>query len=500
MKFVRRPDLTSETRLYIAIMAYLQCGLYGTITKLGNKYNVSRKFVYQQLWALQVFMNAQLNPLPVMDHELWHADPERLVKQLILLLRLEGKCSLQSISNILAALGLTPHSVGMISQCLSAYAQVLPSTLSSEPVQFVLFLSDELFANGRPILITVEPRSAAILRLELADDRSAESWQAHWIEIERNQFYSLGLVSDRGAGLSAGFESLHPDLPHQFDLFHDLRDLSRAMLVKLETLAYQAIDQEYRAWAKLDSARSERVINARIEAYENAVKTSQEAMTRYDDARILFDWLQQTLQVFDAGGRPKTVEQVRLEIQAILDMLAAYPVESLQEAVKDLKNHLDSLLTYFDRAQTVCQQLQTQVTDPQVLQALCLAWQWEQQVHQAASAARKRHCQHERDFWRAYAEGRLDDESADSQALQKQVFEQLDTIVRASSLVEMVNSLIRPYLNTCKGQITQEMLALIMFYHNHRPFNGGKRKGQAPIEILTGKPLEKQWLNLLVAA
>src|SRR6266446_4844361 len=49
----------------------------------------------------------------------------------------------------------------------------------------------------------------------------------------------------------------------------------------------------------------------------------------------------------------------------------------------------------------------------------------------------------------------------------------------------MVNSFIRPYLNSCQGQITQETLNLIMFYHNHRRYKGGKRKGKAPIELLT---------------
>jgi hypothetical protein len=39
-----------------------------------------------------------------------------------------------------------------------------------------------------------------------------------------------------------------------------------------------------------------------------------------------------------------------------------------------------------------------------------------------------------------------------------------------------------------------------MFYHNHRKFNDGKRKQQAPVEILTGKPLEEHWLDLLIAA
>lgn len=58
--------------------------------------------------------------------------------------------------------------------------------------------------------------------------------------------------------------------------------------------------------------------------------------------------------------------------------------------------------------------------------------------------------------------------------LQALVFEKLDAIVHASSLVELVNAFIRPSLNSSKGQITQETFNLIMLYHNHRRYKSGK--------------------------
>ena len=68
------------------------------------------------------------------------------------------------------------------------------------------------------------------------------------------------------------------------------------------------------------------------------------------------------------------------------------------------------------------------------------------------------------------------------------MFDKLDTIVRASSLVAMVHSLIRPSLHSGTGQSTQATFNLLMFYHNHRRDKSGKRQGQAPIALLTGKP------------
>jgi hypothetical protein len=37
-----------------------------------------------------------------------------------------------------------------------------------------------------------------------------------------------------------------------------------------------------------------------------------------------------------------------------------------------------------------------------------------------------------------------------------------------------------------------------MFYHNHRRYKAGKRKGKMPMEIFTGKKQENDWIELLL--
>jgi hypothetical protein len=122
-----------------------------------------------------------------------------------------------------------------------------------------------------------------------------------------------------------------------------------------------------------------------------------------------------------------------------------------------------------------------------------LAWHHDHFVYQSGSK-QKGYLQSERDFYLACAEGLLGNAF---DRLTTLLFDKLDTIVRASSLVEMVHSLIRPSLNSCKGQITQETFNLIMFSHNHRRYKSGKRQGKAPIALLTGEPLEAPWWELL---
>jgi hypothetical protein len=113
-----------------------------------------------------------------------------------------------------------------------------------------------------------------------------------------------------------------------------------------------------------------------------------------------------------------------------------------------------------------------------------LAWHQEPLGAQSGSK-KKRYQQSARDFWLACATGLLADDFATLKALG---FDQLDSMVRASSLVEMVNALLRPALNSCQGQSTQEAVNLIMFDPTHRRSQSGKRQGTAPMELLTGKP------------
>ena len=54
---------------------------------------------------------------------------------------------------------------------------------------------------------------------------------------------------------------------------------------------------------------------------------------------------------------------------------------------------------------------------------------------------------------------------------------------RGSSLVECVNRLLRPRLNSRK-QTDQGCLELFRFLHNVRPFQRGKRAGHSPAQLV----------------
>ena len=130
-----------------------------------------------------------------------------------------------------------------------------------------------------------------------------------------------------------------------------------------------------------------------------------------------------------------------------------------------------------------------------VVQALACGWQSERQSTNSKDYGIRQRLAQEAAFYYDYAASLV---PAASETIRKEVVEALDSEVRSSSLVENVNSALRPLLETCRGQVDQEMLELFAYVHNHRRFVRGKRAGKAPIEILTGTEMDKTWLTSLL--
>src|SRR3989442_15687257 len=174
-------------------------------------------------------------------------------------------------------------------------------------------------------------------------------------------------------------------------------------------------------------------------------------------------------------------------------MITELDCAAVTTPLKPIRTHLDDIVVPFAQAEAIDVELRA-IVPHEACEFLVLAWHHEHLVYHSQAKPKRAH-QREREFWLACAEGLVGDEFDTLKAL---VFDKLDSIIRASSLVEMVNSLIRPSLNSCKGQITQETFNLIMFYHNHRRYKSGKRQGKPPIELLTGEALEADSVELLL--
>ena len=309
-----RKELTTEIRFEIAYLAYQAQynKIYGEITNLANRYKICRAFVYVLLNRLKEYISTIFSPK---EQEKKIGKKEIIAR--VLMLRMVGGSSIQAISSLLKYDELEYSSVGSISQNLSAIGKMLPTvqTIPMDERKEITAVADEIFIGNQPILITAEPKSSAILSIELAKDRTKERWSEHIAKIELSgKIEIIYMVTDEGTGLRSAISD--KDILWQPDTYHAIAHRLGKWVHILEARAYKKIAIEYE---------------------------------------------------------------------------------------------------------------------------------------------RK----------------------------------------RVSSIIENINSILRPYLDHSKNQITQEFLNLFAFYHNHRRYNDGKRKGKIPMEILTNKKQDKDWVELL---
>jgi hypothetical protein len=224
------------------------------------------------------------------------------------------------------------------------------------------------------------------------------------------------------------------------DYFHEFRDLFE-VLQQLERKAYAAIGREDDAAHKFARAKSEANLAKRLQQYDTAHHVCEQAMALYDHLAMLLHLLREALQLCSPQGRLRTVENVRSELSLLFDMIAALDCAAITHTLKPIRPHIDDMVVPFKDAEAIAAELRA-VVPHDACDFLVLAWHHDPLVYQSGAKPKRSH-QKERDFWLACAEGLLGDAFDTLKAL---VFDKLDSIVRASSLVEMVNSLIRPYL------------------------------------------------------
>lgn len=492
IKFMRRPDLTSSTRLYIATTA-LSAMLnhqWGVITNMAKQFVVSRTYIYMLAATL-----TKTDSL-LFGTTFQYSESKLVALHYMLSLRLEGRCSIEAISTIMNRFQIGLGSVGSISEYLAYFGSLSPNTLSTSDneIQMVVFLSDEIFSKNTPILVTVDADSSAILRIELASSRKAEDWKRHWRCLEENGIFTAYLVCDEGKGLCAAREEALPEIIRQSDTYHAIAHVLGLWVERLEKAAYGAIENEYKCFKNLDSARSEGVINKRINQFEMAQKATTEAIDLYEVFQFLYSSLLEQLRIFDKNGKLRDRENAEANIKIGLDLIGTLGKNNLTAAANKVRRTLPDLFNYFDVAKEVVGELEKLGIDKDVLCALCLSWQWNKGRIKAKRASRAQQCTENEQNCLEFAIGHLQEEHEN---VKEQVYGELDKIVQSSALVECINSIIRPYLDSSRNQITQETLNLIMFYHNHRRYRAGKRKGKTPMEIFTGKKQDKDWIELL---
>lgn len=495
-KFIRRKDLTAEIRLKIATLA-LFFSVQGGITGLALRHGISRTFVYQLVNQLE--NNLELlfgapSSVPLNKQSLFS-----LAVKHILMLRLAGRCSISAISGLLEAWKMPVSSTGFISQTLQRTGAALPSIIQWQGP--AIYASDEIFFSGHcPILVTVDIVSGAILHIEKRPVLTKEAWEKHWKRLKDKGIELVKLLSDEGTVMRAARQSLG-EVHWQPDTFHAISHRLGVFMHRLGRQAEKALEQEYGRQERQINAKSPKTQQKSLRQYQQAAQTFLKAGHLLDDFRFLYHCILEQNDVFLPNGQVRPRSYAEAEVRTAIQCMRSLAIPGLDKELDEIEKTLPDLYAFLDCAEQAMTHLSQQI-DPQLLPFWTGAWQYEKKARKAKYnySFQKRSLAKSALALELLREHYQMEEEA-FLALQQTIFRFLDgQTAQSSAMVETVNSFIRPFLDESRDQISQETLNLVMFYYNHRPFERGKRKGKAPIEILTGKPLEKNWLDLLLEA
>ena len=388
-------------------------------------------------------------------------------------------------------------SAGSISQILTQLGQSLSNTLENKGKTIVLvFADDEVFAKRSPILIVVDPVSSAILSIELTDRRTADEWKEHLNRLVANGFSPRLLTSDAGVALKLAHSEIFSDIPWQLDTFHGIAHRLGDWDRRLENSATTCMQHTENRNDTLASARSDRVIDKRLTLCFDAAEKEAQAIDLYDDFNYLYQIIGHQLNSFDSAGDLRPRDQAKDIMVAALDLMTSLDHKRICKEATLIKKTVSDLLVYFDDAIKAVDRCKDLTKNKEARKALSLAWQWNKVVVKSKKTNRKHDAIEQRDLHLELAELLIGCKKK-THRLKERIYAELDQIIQASSMVECINSILRPYLNGSKNQVTQEFLNLFMFYHNHRRYHAGKRKGKTPMELLTGKKQEEDWITLL---
>ena len=409
---------------------------------------------------------------------------------------MEGGSSLQAVSTMMRGIDLEKYSsIGYISETLSRIGRILPNTAQTIETKRLVIASDEIFSNSQPILIDVDPISSIILKIELAQDRTGETWSEHYNGILENGFEIDGVTSDGGTGLLSGLKKSQIEVSWQPDTYHAIAHHLGAFVSKFKLKAYNAIGNEYDKEALALNSKRDETFEKRYKLYLEACTSTIESIELYENFTFLYRSIIMELEIFKKSGELRNRVEAEGNIKVGLTLLKSLEHEEINKEIKSIKKILPKLLNYFKQAREsvyICTQFG--ISD-KAAKALYLLWQGEKSLIKAKNKYRRKNAREKINSIIEEAKYLL---GKKFETMKNRVFRELDKIIRASSMVETINSILRPYLDRSKNQVTQEFLNIFAFYHNHRVYNDGKRKGKTPMEIFTNKKQDKSWIELLM--
>lgn len=332
----------------------------------------------------------------------------------------------------------------------------------SRPLAHTLCL-DEIFFHGQPVLVAVEPHSMAVLLCDKAADRSGPTWQKVLQPFDNLEH----VVSDDGSGLQAGLRAVQRSRPAARPLTCGL-DIFHLEMEARKVLGWLWRKVEAR-WAKAEKADARaakakpRQRGGRLSAARSAWQQVAGIWSCYERWEGAWTRLKAALSLFRADGSLNDRSRARAEIRAACARLPGPKWAKVRRQAQDVR-----LLTFLDRLRA---KLVAAEPRRDLREALVELWRLEQgggQAAQAQSVVVQALCMKLSGDWEVSYAG---------------VRAALGGVVRASSAVECVNSVLRMQQSRHRN-VSQAMLDLKRLYWNCRVFEQGQRRDRCPYQHL----------------
>jgi hypothetical protein len=474
--------MTPPQRCQLAIEALARVE---TVSRLAGEREVSRKFVYQQAAKAQVALEEAFSPADRDDQKvLFHLPVTKAwLRQLILGLTLICHSSLRGVTELLRDLfdyDISPSTVHNVLQ--AAVPQATACNGQQDLSRVRIGAHDEIFQSGRPVLVGIDADSTYCYLLSLEEHRDAETWGVRLLEAQQRGFRPEATIADAGQGIRAGQALAMPEVPCRGDVFHALRTVQSSATF-LENRAYGAIGvvadlQRKKARLKWRG----RPTHGTAVKLGHAQREEARAVTLADDVATLLAWLRE--DVFAVAGpdhatRRELFDFIVAELRS-RESLCPHRIGPVARALANQRDDLLAFVAELDRElATVAAEFQVAVESARAVLNI------------------QRLSPDDPSRWPREADLR-NQLGSRYYSLSTAVGEVARRTVRASSLVENLNSRLRNYF-FLRRHLGPDYLALLQFFLNHRRFlrsERAERAGKSPAELLAGSP-HPHWLELL---
>ena len=343
---------------------------------------------------------------------------------------------------------------------------------------------DEIFFRRQPVLMAVEPHSLAWVIGQRTADRSGDTWAralAAWPHLE-------DVAADGGSGIERGLELIEArrqqaaeqpgaapakPLRVRLDVFHIRRDGARALRQQWAQAeqVWENAEQVGRAKKRFDRQGTDRRRFNKTRA-QKAWQRAEAALEQVCRREQAWQRAVAALQIWRPDGRLNDRSWAQAELAAAAAELTGTLWTKVVRQLRD-----ERALTFLDRLHQEPAQAEP---DPERREALLALWRWRRQQRGQQPATAGSTVGQVSELVEGLIRARL---GPGWEQAYRRVSQALKRVVRASSAVECVNSVVRMHQSRHKN-LSQELLDLKRLFFNCRAFREGKRRRHCPYQLL----------------